>query len=152
LIAKRSGREARITCLNQLRHLGFCAPDELRERFRGVPRDRLGGARPPIVARTGSGLEGEGGSLTRRYGRAHALRGSVVLGHPAIADPDAWCLVGSHSSRPDQPDIRVIVTASRTGSLGTITRISGCYTSPKGGVIFDHPYNTESGAPARSPP
>jgi transposase len=41
LIAKRSGREARITCLNQLRHLGFCAPDELRERFRGVPRDQL---------------------------------------------------------------------------------------------------------------
>jgi hypothetical protein len=41
LIAKRSGREARITCLNQLRHLGFCAPDELRERFRDVPRDQL---------------------------------------------------------------------------------------------------------------
>jgi transposase len=41
LIAKRSGREARITCLNQLRHLGFCAPDELRERFRGMPRDQL---------------------------------------------------------------------------------------------------------------
>src|ERR687898_193451 len=31
LIAKRSGREARITCLNQLRHLGFCGPDGLRE-------------------------------------------------------------------------------------------------------------------------
>jgi hypothetical protein len=41
LIAKRSGREARITCLNQLRHLGFCAPDELRECFRGLPRDQL---------------------------------------------------------------------------------------------------------------
>jgi transposase len=41
LVAKRSGREARITSLNQLRHLGFCAPDELRERFRGVPRTRL---------------------------------------------------------------------------------------------------------------
>jgi transposase len=41
LIAKRSSREARITCLNQLRHLGFCAPDELRERFRGVPRTQL---------------------------------------------------------------------------------------------------------------
>jgi len=41
LIAKRSGREARVTCLNQLRHLGFCAPDELRERFRGVSRTQL---------------------------------------------------------------------------------------------------------------
>ena len=36
LIAYRSGRDARIKCLNQLRHLGFTAPDELRERFRGV--------------------------------------------------------------------------------------------------------------------
>jgi transposase len=36
LVAFRSGRDARIACLNQLRHLGFCAPDELRERFRGV--------------------------------------------------------------------------------------------------------------------
>ena len=36
LIAYRSGREARIRCLNQLRHLGFTAPDDLRERFRGV--------------------------------------------------------------------------------------------------------------------
>ena len=41
LIAKRSGREARITCLNQIRHLGFTAPDDLRERFRGVPRGTL---------------------------------------------------------------------------------------------------------------
>ena len=41
LVAKRSGRDARIACLNQLRHLGFCAPDELRERFRGVPKQRL---------------------------------------------------------------------------------------------------------------
>ena len=41
LVAHRSGQEARGRCLNQLRHLGFCAPDELRERFRGVPVDRL---------------------------------------------------------------------------------------------------------------
>src|ERR687892_336604 len=50
LIAKRSGREARITCLNQLRHLGFCGPDDLREAFRGVPRTapatRAAGLRP----------------------------------------------------------------------------------------------------------
>jgi transposase len=41
LIAKRSGREARITCLNQIRHLGFTAPDELRERFGSAPRTAL---------------------------------------------------------------------------------------------------------------
>lgn len=33
LIAKRSAREARITCLNQIRYLGFCGPAELREHF-----------------------------------------------------------------------------------------------------------------------
>src|ERR671911_3001609 len=54
LIAKRSGREARITCLNQLRHLGFCAPDELRERFRGVPRDQLADAATALRPRTDS--------------------------------------------------------------------------------------------------
>jgi transposase len=37
LIAFRSGRDTRTACLNQLRHLGFCGPDELRERFRGLP-------------------------------------------------------------------------------------------------------------------
>ena len=41
LVAFRSGREARTKCLNQLRHLGFCGPDDLRERFRGVGVDSL---------------------------------------------------------------------------------------------------------------
>jgi transposase len=54
LVAKRSGREARITCLNQLRHLGFCAPDELRERFRGVPRARLAASAAALRPRAGS--------------------------------------------------------------------------------------------------
>lgn len=41
LIAKRSAREARITCLNQIRYLGFCGPTELREHFGGVPKGTL---------------------------------------------------------------------------------------------------------------
>jgi transposase len=41
LVAKRSSRETRIKALNQIRHLSFTAPDELRERFRGVSRDAL---------------------------------------------------------------------------------------------------------------
>ena len=36
LVTYASGRQARTRCLNQLRHLGFNAPDELREQFRGV--------------------------------------------------------------------------------------------------------------------
>ena len=41
LVAKRSARETRIKALNQIRHLSFTAPDELRERFRGVRREVL---------------------------------------------------------------------------------------------------------------
>src|SRR2546427_820208 len=35
VVAKRSARDMRIKMLNQIRHLGFTAPDQLRERFRG---------------------------------------------------------------------------------------------------------------------
>ena len=41
LIAQRSGRQARARCLNQIRHLGFTSPDQLRERFRDVPKAHL---------------------------------------------------------------------------------------------------------------
>src|SRR5918992_65983 len=53
VVAKRSARSTRIRSLNQIRHLGFTAPDELRERLRGVSRDHLG----PVAAglRPGAG-------------------------------------------------------------------------------------------------
>src|SRR5207244_2373788 len=41
VVAKRSGRSTKIKTLNQIRHLGFTAPDELRERLRGVSRQQL---------------------------------------------------------------------------------------------------------------
>jgi transposase len=41
LVVRRSARNVRIKYLNQIRHLGFTAPDDLRERLRGVPRDHL---------------------------------------------------------------------------------------------------------------
>lgn len=39
LVVRRSGRNVRIKYLNQIRHLGFTAPDELRERLRHVSAD-----------------------------------------------------------------------------------------------------------------
>jgi transposase len=54
LIAKRSGRDTRIRCLNQIRHLGFTAPDELRERFRGVGRKQLAVAAAALRPTAGS--------------------------------------------------------------------------------------------------
>jgi len=41
LVAKRSGRSTRTQSLNQLRHLGFCAPDQLRQRFHGLTPHEL---------------------------------------------------------------------------------------------------------------
>ncbi len=41
LVARRSGRNVRVKYLNQIRHLVFTAPDELRERLRDVPTDQL---------------------------------------------------------------------------------------------------------------
>lgn len=41
VVAKRSARDTKIRSLNQIRHLGFTAPDELRERLDGLSRKQL---------------------------------------------------------------------------------------------------------------
>jgi transposase len=53
LVAKRSARSTRIKSLNQIRHLGFTAPDELRDRLRGISRQQLGGVAATLRPRTG---------------------------------------------------------------------------------------------------
>ena len=42
-IAKRSARSTKVKSLNQIRHLGFCAPDPLRQRFQGLSRTAIAG-------------------------------------------------------------------------------------------------------------
>src|SRR3954454_3538602 len=54
LVVRRSGRNVRIKYLNQIRRLGFTAPDDLRERLRDVHPDRL--------ARTAAALRPTAGS------------------------------------------------------------------------------------------
>jgi transposase len=54
VVAKRSARSTRITSLNQIRHLGFTGPDELRERLRGVSRDQLGAVAAALRPRAGA--------------------------------------------------------------------------------------------------
>jgi transposase len=41
VVAKRSARSTKIKTLNQIRHLSFTAPDELRERLKGFSRHQL---------------------------------------------------------------------------------------------------------------
>ncbi len=44
LVAKRSGRQARVRSLNQIRHLSFTAPDDLRARLQPLPTGQLAAA------------------------------------------------------------------------------------------------------------
>ena len=73
LVAHRSGRNVRIKYLNQIRHLGFTAPDDLRERLRGVHRDHL--------ARTAAALRAnrEGDIVTAATKLAIATLGRRVV-------------------------------------------------------------------------
>ena len=43
VVAKRSARSVKIKTLNQIRHLSYTAPDQLRERLKGVSRQQLAG-------------------------------------------------------------------------------------------------------------
>lgn len=53
VVARRSARDAKIAALNQIRHLGFCGPEDLRERLAGVPRAHLGELAASLRPRTG---------------------------------------------------------------------------------------------------
>jgi transposase len=66
LVARRSARDVRIKYLNQIRHLGFTAPDELRERLHGVPRERL--------ARVAASLRPTAGTDTVMYATKLAIQ------------------------------------------------------------------------------
>src|SRR5437870_7348201 len=71
---RRSGRNVRIKYLNQIRHLGFTAPDELRERLRDVPREHL--------ARTAASLRPTPGTDTVVYATKLAI---ATLGRRVLA-------------------------------------------------------------------
>jgi transposase len=43
MVVKRSARSTKVKSLNQIRHLGFCAPDQLRQRFEGLSRALIAG-------------------------------------------------------------------------------------------------------------
>src|SRR6266581_5651533 len=80
-----AGRSVRIKYLNQIRHLGFTAPDELRERLRDVHRDRL--------ARIAASLRPTAGSDTVVYATKLAI---ATLGRRVLAlDADAKRLDGA---------------------------------------------------------
>jgi transposase len=61
VVAKRSARSTRIQALNQIRHVSFTAPDELRQRLAGVSRQQL--AAKAAALRPGRMREGAGQAM-----------------------------------------------------------------------------------------
>ena len=53
-VARRSARSMRVNAMNQIRHLGFTAPDDLRERLDGVHRNQLGATAAGLRPRPGA--------------------------------------------------------------------------------------------------
>ena len=54
VVAKRSARSSKVKALNQIRHLGFTASDDLRGRLDGVSREHLGTTAALLRPRVGS--------------------------------------------------------------------------------------------------
>jgi transposase len=74
MVAKRSGRSTKIKTLNQIRHLGFTAPDELRERLKGLS--------PHLLADQAAALRPRPGGDPVMFATKTALR---VLGRRVLA-------------------------------------------------------------------
>ena len=81
-VAKRSARNQRISVLCQIRHLGFCAPDDLRVQLKGLNTNQLVaktvGLRPAhggdvVVSMTKLALRGSAGAYSTLKPRSRAL-------------------------------------------------------------------------------
>jgi len=57
VVAKRSARSAKIQALNQIRHLSFTAPEQLRQRLAGVSRHHLAARAAGLRPATGAGAD-----------------------------------------------------------------------------------------------
>jgi len=57
VVAKRSARSAKIQALNQIRHLSFTAPEQLRQRLAGVSRHHLAAHAAGLRPATGAGAD-----------------------------------------------------------------------------------------------
>ena len=127
LVASRSGRETRIRLLNQLRHLGFTAPDELRERFRDVPTG--------FVAESAAALRANRNGDSVLYATKLAMQ---LLGRRVLAI-DTDCAASTTSSPPWSKQPR------RTCSpcTGSVPTRPPCCSSPSA--------TTPSGSPPKPP-
>src|ERR687898_667163 len=150
LIAKRSGREARISCLNQLRRLGFWGPDDLREAFRGVPRTALGAR----AAALGPGVGGDDvahatkiamGTLGRRVLALDADNDELDALLAGLVPTTAPDLLGVHGVGVDTAAILLVAAgdnADRIRSEAACAQLCGVAPLPaSSGKITRHRLN-----------
>ena len=74
VVAKRSAKSSKIQAMNQIRHLGFCAPDEIRQSLHGVSRR--------LLAKTAAGMRPRAGTDPVVFATKTALR---TLGRRVLA-------------------------------------------------------------------
>jgi transposase len=74
LVAKRSAKSSRIRAMNQIRHLGFTAPEEIRQSLHGVSRR--------LLARKAAGMRPRAGTDPVVFATKTALR---ALGQRVLA-------------------------------------------------------------------
>lgn len=148
VVARRSARSAKIMTLNQIRHLSFTAPEELRERLKDVSRQRLAaraaGLRPsrregadPVTAATKTALRILGRralALDEEKARIDALLAGLVTQtapdllrlHGVGADTAATLLVTAGDNpgrlRSEAAWAHLCGTAPIPASSGKVTR------------------------------
>jgi transposase len=148
VVAKRSARPAKIATLDQIRHLSFTAPEQLRERLKGVSRQQLAARaaalRPsqregadPVMAATKTAIRLLGRrvlALDEEKARIDALLSELVTKtapellrlHGAGIDTAATLLVTAGDNpgrlRPEAAWAHLCGTAPIPASSGKVTR------------------------------
>jgi transposase len=121
IVARRSARDMRIKSLNQIRHLGFTAPDELRERLRGLTATMLpraaAGLRPragtdPVahatklaiatIGRRVVALDAEGAVLDKLLGELVAVTAPSLLALYGVGVDTASSLLVAAGDNPER--------------------------------------------------
>ncbi|MGH9116999.1 MAG: IS110 family transposase [Acidimicrobiales bacterium] len=122
VVAKRSARSTRIKSLNQIRHLGFTAPNELRERLRGVGRGHLGavaaGLRPgtggdPVMTATKTAIR----ILGRRVLALDAELATIDALLGPLVTATAPSLLGLHGVGVDTAATLLVAAGDNPGRL-----------------------------------
>jgi transposase len=106
VVAKRSARSSKIQALNQIRHLGFTASEELRERFARISRQHLGEVAAGLRPRAGSdsvsfATKTALGILGRRVGVLDGERARIDTLLAELVADTAPSLLGLHGVGTD---------------------------------------------------